>query len=83
MTTKFIGVREFRQNISDLYKTAQKKQFRYIVLNKNKPVFEVRPLSEKDSSLECLLAATREARADFKSGHTHSLESLEQKLGIA
>lgn len=82
MTTKFIGVREFRQNISDLYRTAQKKKLRYIVLNKNKPVFEVRPLSVKDSSLEYLLEAVQEARGDLKAGRVHSLESMEQELGI-
>ncbi|MEK7521029.1 MAG: hypothetical protein AAB560_03050 [Patescibacteria group bacterium] len=83
MTTKLIGVREFRQNISALYKSAQTKNLRYIVLNKNKPVFEVRPLSKKDASLERLLAITREARADGKAGRVHSLESLEKELGIA
>lgn len=82
MTTKFIGVREFRQNISELYKTAQKKNIKYIVLNKNKPVFEVRSISEKESSLEQLLATTREARQDKKSGRMYSLESLEKDLGI-
>lgn len=82
MTTKFIGVREFRQNISELYKTAQKKNIKYIVLNKNKPVFEVRSISEKESSLEQLIAITTEARADSKAGHTYSLESLEKELGI-
>lgn len=82
MTTKFIGVREFRQNISELYKEARKKNIKYIVLNKNKPVFEVRSISEKESSLEQLLAITREARQDKKSGRIYSLESLEKELGI-
>ena len=81
-TTKFIGVREFRQNISELYKTAQNKNIKYMVLNKNKPVFEVRPISEKESSLEQLIAITIEARADSKSGRIYSLESLEKELGI-
>jgi PHD/YefM family antitoxin component YafN of YafNO toxin-antitoxin module len=83
MTTKFIGVREFRQNIAELYKSAQKKNVRYIVLNKNKPVFEVRTISEKDVPLERLLAITKEARAEARAGHTYSLESLEKELGIA
>lgn len=82
MTTKFIGIREFRQNISELYKSAQKKDLRYVILNKNKPVFEVRPLSEKDASLERLLAITQEARIDAKAGRVYSLESLEKELGI-
>ena len=82
MTTKFIGVREFRQNITTLYKKAQKDSVRYIVLNKNKPVFEVRPLSEKDFFLEKLLITTKEARADAKASRVHSLESIEKELGL-
>ena len=82
MTTKFIGVREFRQNITTFYKKAQKDNARYIVLNKNKPVFEVRPLSEKDFFLENLLITTKEARADAKAGRVHSLESIEKELGL-
>ncbi len=82
MSTKFIGVREFRQNITGLYKKAQKEGIRYIVLNKNKPVFEVRPISEKDFSLERLMAVTTEARNDAKAGRVYSLENLEKELGI-
>ncbi len=82
MTTKFVGIREFRQNITGLYKKAQKEGIRYIVLNKNKPFFEVRPLSEKDSSLERLLAITTEAHGDVRAGRVYSLENLEKELGI-
>ncbi len=77
-----MGVREFRQNMTGLYKKAQKEEIRYIVLNKNKPVFEVRPLSEKDFSLERLMAVTAGARNDAKSGRVYSLENLEKELGI-
>ena len=82
MTTKLMGVREFRQNISELYKKGQKEGIRYIVLNKNTPIFEVRPLTKKDSSLERLLAVTSEARNDAKAGRVYALEDLEKELGI-
>lgn len=82
MTTIFIGIREFRQNISKLYKAAQKKDLHYIVLNKNKPIFEMRPLSLEDASLERLMAITHEAREDSKARRIFSLESLEKELGI-
>jgi hypothetical protein len=82
MTTKFVGVREFRQNISGLYKDAQKKSIRYIVLNKNKPVFEVRPISKKESSLESLLSSVRDAEADVKTGRVYSLAEIEREFGL-
>ncbi len=62
MTTQFIGVREFRQNMTQLYQKAQKKNLRYVVLNKNKPVFEVMPLRAKEASLEWLHARIARAR---------------------
>ncbi len=82
MTTKFIGVREFRQSLSTLYKKAQKNDTRYIILNKNTPVFEVRPLNNKDATLEQLLATSTEARADAKAGRVYKLENIEKELGI-
>lgn len=82
MTMKFIGVREFRQNISGLYKTAQKKNIRYIVLNKNRPVFEVKPLNQKEVVLESLLASIAEAEADIKAGRVYSLDEVRRELGL-
>ncbi|MDO8493294.1 MAG: hypothetical protein Q7S19_02005 [bacterium] len=82
MTTKFIGVREFRQNLSELYKNAGKKNIRYIVLNKNKPVFEVKTLNHKEAVLESLLASVREAEADFKAGRVYSWEQVKKELGL-
>ncbi len=82
MTTKFIGVREFRQNISGLYKLAQKNNIRYVVLNKNQPIFEMRPLSKKEAAIERLRAIVAEARADVKAGRVHSWESIKKELGI-
>ncbi len=81
-STQFIGVRDFRQNIFELYKNAQKNNIRYIVLRNSKPIFDMRPLQEEDASLERLLATTKKARADAKAGRVHSLESIEKELGI-
>ncbi len=82
MTTQFIGVREFRQNMAGLYKKAQKKDIRYVVLNKNKPMFEVRPLDHKNTTLEGLALATNEARTDIKAGRVQSWKSVKKELGL-
>ena len=82
MTTKFIGVREFRQNISSLYKNAAKKNIRYIVLNKNRPVFEVKPIGKKEAVLESLMASVAAAEADIKAGRVYSWEQVKKELGL-
>jgi len=79
MTTQFIGVREFRQNLTQLYQKAQKKRLRYIVLNKNKPVFEVTPITEKHMSLEDLYARIAHSRKQVADGKTRSLEEVESE----
>ena len=51
MTTKFIGVKEFRQNIAKIAKNSKKNNQRIVILNRNTPILEVRPLSNKDFTL--------------------------------
>ena len=46
MVTKFIGMREFRDNMAK-YTKKTKKGVRYIVLKKNVPVLDIRPIDEK------------------------------------
>lgn len=46
MVTKLLGVKEFRQNISAYYKKSLKNNWQYIILNRNEPIFEVRPIKK-------------------------------------
>lgn len=48
MTTKFIGLKELRQNMAVISREAVRKRQRLIVLKKNVPIFELHPLSSKD-----------------------------------
>ncbi len=82
MVTKFIGVREFRQNLSGLYKKAQKNKIRYVVLNKNRPIFEVKPLDAKEAGLETLMDSIRRAEEDVKAGRVYSWEQVKKELGL-
>ena len=81
MPTQFIGIKEFRNNLATLTQQAQRTGVHYIVLNKNKPVLEVKPLSTKDATLEKLIpkdqawfwtpewqAKEREADEDIRMG---------------
>ncbi len=71
MTTKTIGIKEFRANISDVVTKAQKGNVRYIVMNRNKPLFELKPF-KKDATIDTLIEEINEARMDVKKGRLHS-----------
>ena len=47
MITRFVGTKELRQNMAKIAREAQEKNERIIVLRKNQPIFELRPLSGK------------------------------------
>ncbi|MCF7820591.1 MAG: hypothetical protein K9M44_03945 [Candidatus Pacebacteria bacterium] len=82
MTTKLIGVKEFRQNIAELYKKAKKNNVQYVVLNRNKPIFKVSPLSEKDIIIEKLASDIQEAREEIKKGRVYDFEDICNELGL-
>lgn len=82
MLTKLIGVREFRQNIATLYEKAKKNNWRYIILNHNKPIFKVEPLDKKDAIIEKLAHDIEEARKDAKKGKVYDFEKVCSELGI-
>ncbi len=82
MTTKLIGVKEFRQNLSELYKKARKNNWQYVVLNRNQPIFRVEPLNEKEAVLEKLMGEIQEARADVKAGRVYTAEQVRKELGL-
>ena len=47
MTTKLIGLKEFRLNLSKYTKQVESQKVRLIVLKKNKPVLEINPIKGK------------------------------------
>ncbi|MCK5096197.1 MAG: type II toxin-antitoxin system Phd/YefM family antitoxin [Candidatus Pacebacteria bacterium] len=75
MTTKLIGIKEFRQNISDFTQKAQKGNERYIIMNRNKPLFELKPFKE-DQDLEDIFADIIVAKEDVKKGRVYSQEDI-------
>ena len=82
MTTKFIGVKEFRQNMAKISEMARKKNQRLIVLRKNEPIFELRPLSKKDATLERLALDIHEGLEDVKAGRVYSHEEIKDFFGL-
>lgn len=82
MVTKLIGVKEFRQNMAKYSAKAKRHGWRYVVLSRNVPIFEVKPLSDKDAVLEKLAADVAEARQQWRDGKSIPLEKALKSLGL-
>ena len=82
MTTKFIGTKELRQNMAKISLRALKNNERLIVLRKNQPIFELRPLSGADFLMESLRKDIMEARRDKKLGRIKTQAEVEKILGL-
>lgn len=82
MVTKFVGVKELRQNMAKISKNAQKKNQRIIVLRKNRPIFELRPLSSEKAFAESFIKEIEEGRSDKKAGRVVSQAQIEEMFGL-
>lgn len=85
MTTKLIGIKKFRENITKLWKEGQKKKVRYVVMYHSKPIFEVNPIKrikEEDVILEKLKHDIAEAREDVKHGRVYTHEQIMKEFGL-
>lgn len=82
MTTQFIGIKEFRQHMAKVSADARRRKCRLIILRKNKPVFAVTPLSEKDVFEQDLLRRVEKAERDLQAGRTLSTKELQKRLGL-
>lgn len=75
MTTKTIGIREFRRDIANYVKKAQKGDVRYIVMNRNRPLFEIKAFAECEG-LEEIFLDIQKAEEDVKMGRVYSEEDI-------
>lgn len=81
MLTKFIGMRQFRDNLASYTKNT-KKGVRYVVLKKNIPVLEVRPIDEKQFAMEKLSAELEEAEKNVREGKVYTQEEIMKEFGL-
>lgn len=82
MTTKMIGVKEFRQNMTKISNESLQKKQRLIILRKNEPIFELKPLSKEDASLEKLMADVNDSLSDLKKGDVYSHNEIKNLFGL-
>lgn len=82
MTTKFIGTKELRQNMAKIAERAQKEKSRIIVLKKNRPIFELRPLSDSESLTESFRRDIEGSRKQAKKGKVFSEQEVLKEFGV-
>ncbi|MDP4008329.1 MAG: hypothetical protein Q8P68_04010 [Candidatus Peregrinibacteria bacterium] len=82
MTTKFIGMKEFRDNLAGTIKKARKGNITYIVLKKNVPVCEIKPIDEKEFAMQRFAKELDEAMAQVKQGKVYSQEEVMKEFGL-
>ncbi len=80
--TKFIGIKELRQNMAKVSARAYKRNERLIVLRKNEPIFELRPLSSKDSLIETFRRDIGVAQSDILAGKVYTQKEVRKILGL-
>lgn len=82
METKLIGIKQFRKDVTTLWKEAQKKNIRYIVMYHAVPIFEVNPISQKEAILEELAKDVAQGREDIAHGRVYTQEEVYAELGL-
>jgi hypothetical protein len=82
MTTRFIGIKEFRQTISQLAASSRRGKERFILMRNQEPIFEIRPLSKSDATLEALSERLRASEKQIKAGGYLTQAQMEKKIGL-
>ncbi len=82
MTTKLIGIKDFRNNITNIWRESKEKNIRYIVMYHSSPILEVTPINEDQLILENLMKDVKEARDQVEKGEVYSKDEVYKKLGI-
>ena len=82
MTTRFVGMKEFRKNLSTYAKNAKKYNIRYIVFRKNVPIFEVNIVDEKEIAKAKLAEEIATAREDVRMGKVYTQEEIMKEFGL-
>lgn len=82
MTTKTVGLKEFRQNLSFYAKTAQENNIHFIVFKKNVPILDVKPIDKKALVMKKLAKEIKLARKQVKEGDICTQEEVMKKFNI-
>ncbi len=81
-STRFVGLKEFRANMSSLLKKANTKGIRYILMNHSIPIGEFLPFSKRKQALDQLTIDITKARAQVKKGQVRNHEEVMKEFGL-
>ncbi len=79
MTTKFINIKDFRQNIAKYSENAQLGKERFIIMNRNTPLFEIKPFA-KNVNLNSIIEDIIDAKKDVEKGRLYSHKEVLAQL---
>jgi len=79
MNTKIIGIKEFRKDMVGFVRAGAKEAKRLVVMNRNKPLFEIVPFAE-DADINDLLTDLLKAKKDIDSGRVYTHEEVLAEL---
>lgn len=79
MTTRTIGIKEFRQNISKL---SEEKNVRFIVMNHSRPIFKVEPIDEDQLILEKYADQIDRGVQEANKGKTTAAATVRKRLKL-
>lgn len=82
MTTKFVGMKDFRQNMSQYTKQANAQKIKFIVLKKNVPVLEINPIDEKEYAYTKLSKELEESEKQIKEGKFYTQKEVMAEFGL-
>ncbi len=83
MTTKFVGMKDFRQNMSRYTKEANNQKIKFIVLKKNTPVLEISPIDEKEYAYTKIVKELEESKQQIQNGEFATQEEIMHEFGIS
>ena len=83
MTTRTVGIKEFRDNMTKFLREGQKKNIHFVVMRHGEPVANVMPLKKaKRQTLEGLEQELAEARAQADRGELYTSTEVRKMLGL-
>ena len=81
MNTELIGIKDFRANVADYVARARSGNSRVFVMNRNKPLFEIKPFDE-DAGVDSLLIELAQRRKQVEEGKFVTQEEMLKKYGL-
>ncbi len=79
MTTRVIGIKEFRQNLT---KFARQKNTRFIVMHHSVPMLKVEPIDEDELILEKYADQIEQGLKEMREGKLIPAAQVYKKLGL-